>query len=110
MRRYKMLVLSNPVAGREAEYEAWYQGVHLVQMVAIPGITSAQRFSLARPMTERQSWSYATIYEIETDDIDAVLGRVRADAGTEHLIVSDALDTTGAYAGIYEACGAPAAR
>ena len=29
MRRYKMITLSNPTAGREAEYNDWYQNVHL---------------------------------------------------------------------------------
>lgn len=102
---YRMLVLSNPVAGREVEYNDWYQNVHLRQMLALEGFRSAQRFVLSRPMTERGTWSYAAIYEIETDDIDAVLERVRSAAGTEALLVSDALHTAGTYAAIYEICG-----
>ena len=102
MPRYKMVVLSNPVEGREAEYNDWYQNTHLGQVVAFKGFKSAQRFRLVRNLMERQAWPYMAIYEIETDDLDAVMQEVQNQAGTERLKLSDALATEFAFASIYE--------
>jgi hypothetical protein len=108
MPRYKMVVLSHPVDGREDEYNDWYQNTHLGQVMAFRGFTSAQRFRLVRNMTEqrRQPYPYAAIYEIETDDLDSVLAEVQAQAGSERLSISEAIATEFAYAAIYEECGA----
>lgn len=102
MPRYKMVVLSHPVEGREAEFHDWYQNVHLDQVLACKGFKSAQRFRLARNMMPREAWPHLAIYEIETDDIDAVLDEVRGKAGGESLLISAAIDTESAYASIYE--------
>lgn len=110
MPRYKMIVLSSPVEGREAEYNDWYQNTHLGEVVALKGILSAQRFRLAKPMGERQAWPHAAIYEIETDDIDAVLREVQEAAASGALGVSDALARELAYAAIYEEFGEPVGR
>ncbi|HSW12725.1 MAG TPA: hypothetical protein VLI06_07790 [Solimonas sp.] len=106
MPRYQMVVLSNPVEGREDEYNDWYQNVHLAQVVAFKGIQSAQRLRLSNNLIEGKAWPYAAIYRIESDDIEGLLQDFRASAGTERMTMSDALDTAGAYAAIYEECGA----
>ena len=41
--------------------------------VTLPGIRSAQRFRQARNLKEGEAYPYLTVYDIETDDIDAVL-------------------------------------
>lgn len=105
MPRYKMIVMSNPVEGREAEYNDWYQNVHLDEVVKLKGFTSARRFRLARSLTERETWPYAAIYEIETDDIDAVLQRLRDAAASGRLKMSESLATALAYATVYEEFG-----
>lgn len=46
MRRFKMLVFSQPFPGREDEFNEWYTGRHLGDICALPGFTSAQRFAL----------------------------------------------------------------
>ena len=107
MPRYKLIVLSNPVAGREDECDRWYQNTHLGQMLSLKGFKRAQRFRLARTMGQRDSWSYAAIYEIETDDIDAVQREIETAAASGRLDISDALAREFAYAAIYEESGAP---
>lgn len=104
-RRYKMIVLSRPAAGREDEYNDWYQNFHLAQVVNIRDIKSAQRYRLARKLVEGEAHPYAAIYEIETNDIDAVLDELRAAAGTESLKISDALATDFTNATVYEEFG-----
>lgn len=42
-----LLVFSNPVDGREEEYNDWYSNHHLDEILAVDGFTLAQRFRLA---------------------------------------------------------------
>lgn len=106
MARYQMMVLSNPVEGREDEFNDWYQNVHLPQVLALKGFQSAQRLRLARRLAEREAWSYATVYEIETDDIDGVLRGLEEAAKSGQLTISTSIVTQLAYAAVYEPCGA----
>lgn len=104
-RRYKMIVLSQPTEGREAQYNDWYQNFHLAQVVNIKDIQSAQRFRLARKLVEGEAHPYAAIYEIVTDDIDAVIEEIKTAAGTERLQISDAIAVDFTNATIYEEFG-----
>lgn len=107
MSHYKLMVLSQPLAGREDEYHCWYEDVHLQQMLALQGVQSAQRFRLARPLGERRTWPYLAIYEVETDDLDAMLRELGRRAGTAQLLISDALAKDEVYAAAYEPLGPP---
>jgi hypothetical protein len=109
MPRYRMLVLSRPLPGREAEYNDWYQNVHLGQVLAFEGFESAQRLRLARSMAGGEPHPYGAIYQIDTDDLAGLLQQVQASAGSERLQISEALDTASAFAAIYEEFG-PAVR
>lgn len=106
MPRYKMIVMSRPTQGREAEYNDWYQNVHLGELVALPGFRSARRFRHARNLVEGETYPYMSIYEIETDDIDAVLQHLRDTAERSGLTMSDSLDLTDTSAVVYEEFGA----
>lgn len=105
MARYKLVVMSRPTEGREDEYNDWYQNFHLQQMVALPGFVSAQRFRFSRDLGERTTFPYMALYEIDTDDIDAVVRAIESSSGTEALMVSGAIDTASAYVAIYEEFG-----
>jgi hypothetical protein len=86
--RYRFVVLSNPVPGREDEFNEWYDQHHLREILAIPGIKSGQRFHRSdAQVSPSHPYEYLAVYEIETDDIAAVIaglsdssGRVRSDA------------------------------
>ena len=45
---YLFLVFSDPVAGREADYDRWFAGRHLDRMAAVPGVMSLQHLVDAR--------------------------------------------------------------
>lgn len=105
MPRYKMVVYSRPTPGREDEYNDWYQNVHLRELVALPGFKSARRFRHARNLVEGDAYPYMSIYEIETDDIDAALNALRDTAGRGALTMSDAIDLTDTSALVYEEFG-----
>ena len=46
MAKHHLLAFPNPVAGREDEFNRWYDGQHLPDMLAVPGFVSGQRFAL----------------------------------------------------------------
>lgn len=41
---YYLLVFSNPIAGRDDEYNKWYDGRHLTDVTSVPGFVSGQRY------------------------------------------------------------------
>jgi hypothetical protein len=72
MHEYVHFVFTVPVAGKEAEFNQWYDQTHAPEMAALPGFVSAQRLeyqqgeSRAVPPTH-----YAALFEIWTDDLSA---------------------------------------
>ncbi|MCV7377674.1 hypothetical protein BST11_03360 [Mycobacterium alsense] len=80
-----MYVESQPSSpDREQEYNTWYDEVHLPELLKIDGIVSARRL---RPVDGKGP--YVAIYEIEGDDLQAVLDNMIASSGQLHM--SDAL-------------------
>ena len=44
MRTFTFVALTNAVAGREQEFNDWYDHQHVKDVLAIPGFLTAQRF------------------------------------------------------------------
>ena len=64
-----MVVQTGPVsADREDEYNHWYSGTHIPEILAVPGFVGARRYKLAG---DDSTPSYLAIYEIEADDVFA---------------------------------------
>lgn len=104
MAHYRMVAMSDPVAGSEAEFERWYQQVHLPELMTLEGFVGAQRYRLRVPLGTGQCWSHMVIYEIETADIERVIGKLVTVAEAGGLHMSEAMDRSNAYAGVYEPC------
>ena len=60
-----MLALTNPVPGREAEFNRWYDEIHARELVAVPGIAAAQRYVIVPAGGASAPYQYLTSYEIE---------------------------------------------
>ena len=94
MKKHYLLILSNPVDGKEDEYNKWYTDTHLHDVVKVPGFVSAQRFELSEAqMQEGIEYKYLAIYEIETDNIKAAIDAL-GKARNESMVMSSALDRT----------------
>ncbi len=94
------IVHTNPVEGREDEYNDWYNNTHLTDVVAVPGITRARRYEISEaqdnPLT---TFRYVAIYEIEGDPsiaMDALHAALEAG-----MYVSESLSTQ-LYSTVYE--------
>lgn len=93
MARSKMLVFSNPVAGQEAEFNEWYDTVHLDEVRAVPGVASGERYGRvpAQLPGGEGGHSYLAVYELDGDP-DEVVKSFLERAGTGKVSLSPTLD------------------
>lgn len=92
--RYVIAVLTNPVPGQDEAFNDWYDNRHIPDVLAIPGVVSAQRFELApaQRMEAPYPFGYFAFYEVETDDLPALVEDMRERGGTPLMPISDTLD------------------
>ena len=92
--KYQLVALTNPVAGREVEFHRWYEERHVQDLLAVPGFVAAQLFALTDATGQgNPAWTCLAVYDLETDDPDALMAAVRSRLGTDAMPVSDTLDS-----------------
>lgn len=103
MGRHVFAVLTNPVAGREPEFNDWY-GRHLHDILKLPGLVSAQRFRLSPEQSAATPYQYLVLYEIETNDLAETIRELKAKDGTDEIPGTTAL-ASGVLASFFEPIG-----
>jgi hypothetical protein len=103
---YYFFVFSNPVAGHEDEYNKWYNEQHALDVVAIPGFVTAQRFvkndlPLYR-MVDLQVPKYLIIYKVVTNDVEAVFAEVNRRLKTGETVISPTFDSKTSVSYVYK--------
>ena len=69
MTRYLLFAFSDcKDPAREAEFNDWYDNVHLPDMLEVPGMIKATRWKSA-DNKENEVRRYLALYELETDDL-----------------------------------------
>jgi hypothetical protein len=91
MKKHVLVVLSNPVRGREDDYNEWYSHQHIQDVLRVPGFLSAQRFTIAQDDANAR-WRYLAIYEFEAALAADVLPELFSRAGTAQMVLSEAMD------------------
>ena len=87
---YTLIVHTSPADGREDEYNAWYDDVHLPEFSALPGVLNGRRFKVVSPDPNAKP-VYAAIYETSADPGQVFASMNEAiKNGTMHM--SDAID------------------
>ena len=73
MAKYSMVVMTNCEPGTDAEFNDWYDRIHLPDVLRVPGIVAAQRYKLTAEQrrTTHPGWGYLAIYEVETRNLKA---------------------------------------
>ena len=108
--RYLQVTFSNPVEGKEAEFNEWYDKVHIPELLAIPGMLSATRYDLRDAEVYRveggmpQEHRYLTIYEME-GDADAILAKIMEGVSSGEIVMSDSLDLPSSRMSFWNARG-----
>jgi hypothetical protein len=111
--RYKWLVFTNCAPGSDAEFNRWYDEIHVPDLLRIPGVVKVHRGSVAAAqMVTADSgelehgsaanipFRYLAVYEFDTEDPHAVLEEVRRRANTPEMVISPLLGTV--YTALYE--------
>lgn len=104
MPQFAYVVHSNPVAGREDEYNDWYSNQHLADVTAVPGFVSAQRFRLMDEAAEgapRQR--YMAIYAMDTEDPVSAIEQLTALVESGEMMMSEAFSMEDMAVQLYQA-------
>lgn len=95
--RFIQIVFSDPLPGRDDEFNEWYDNVHVPELLAVPGMVSAQRYRLRDAAIYHAEGGavpdhrYAIIYEME-GDVDAILGKIQQGVADGQIHMADCLD------------------
>jgi hypothetical protein len=98
-----MAVQSRPQPGREAEYNRWYDEVHLGDVQKVPGIVSGRRYRAVPTDFQGPDVPYLAIYEMESDDPNNVLAEFRRRSLAGELPVDDSIDLSSIKIWVYAA-------
>ena len=85
--KYTLIVYTSPAEGREDEYNAWYDDVHLAEFSALPGVINGRRFKV----TGAAQPQYAALYELSAHP-DEVMAAMNAGVKDGTVRMTDALD------------------
>jgi hypothetical protein len=101
MPQYQFVVMTNPIEGQEDAYNEWYDKTHLPDVTRVPGVTGARRSRLVQSKAENTP-RYLAIYDIESDDVQAVLGEISRRAASGEMEISPALHRPSILTSLYE--------
>ena len=101
--KHLVVVLTEPTEGREAEYNDYYENLHLDEVLATTDWTSAQRFKLVDQQGMKCPLPYLAVYEVESDDASSVLATMNATRAQR--VQSDALNKRTAGVWVYSPTG-----
>jgi hypothetical protein len=87
---YTLIVYTSPADGREEEYNAWYDDIHLAEFSALPGVISGRRFKVTSPAADGKP-TYAAVYELSASP-DEVMAAMNAGIKDGSVRMSDAVD------------------
>jgi len=102
MAKYNMVVQSKAVADRDDDYNHWYDSQHFHDICAIPGVTGGRRLEQTMTVAGEPGLKYLAIYDIETDDIGALMAEMGRRGAAGMMPISDALDAPASVLWVYK--------
>jgi hypothetical protein len=91
--KHLLIVLANSEPGRDAEFNTWYSGRHLDDVLKLDGIVAAQRFELSEtPRPQKSPYRYLAVYEVPAEKLEDAVSALRAAQRQPELMpVSDSM-------------------
>ena len=88
---HKMVVFAKAVPGQVDALAAWYDEVHMNDLLAVPGLVSAERHTLLpiKQPAGTSGWDFMLVYELDGDPM-AVLGNM----AKAQVAISDLLESS----------------
>lgn len=111
MAKHILLALTNPLPGRDAEYNDWYETVAYPTYKSLPGLVPLGRFKAVNvphmfPFEMDNPFQYLSMYYFETDDAVAFMETIKATfAQRPEYTFSDDIDQSKFFEPIYVALG-----
>lgn len=105
MARCKLVALTSPLPGKEAEFHDWYQNTHLPEVIALPGGISAQRFKLVAKLMGSDANQWLAIYDFECDNPAELLGAFGQASKSGQLTPGTAQDMATCYTALFMEAG-----
>ena len=111
MKKHLLFAFTNPIEGKEAEYNHWYDTVAMPTYKSLPGLIPLGRFDLVdiKPMFDFDAGSqykYASLYYFEADDAEAFMETLKAALATRtRYHFTDTIDQTKFFEPIFVARG-----
>ncbi|MDG2113251.1 MAG: hypothetical protein P8N02_11635 [Actinomycetota bacterium] len=90
MTKHVLFVFTDPVEGKEDEYNSWYNDIHLGEVLQTDGFVRAQRFKVSDMMPGVTEHEYVAIYELETENPGAAMKALNGSLKT--FTMTDAID------------------
>ena len=101
--KHVVVVLTEPSAGREDEYNTYYEKQHIDEVLETTGWLSGQRFKLSAEQGMTCPLPYLAFYELEADDARAALDHLNATRGQR--VQSEALNKRTAGVWVFSEIG-----
>jgi hypothetical protein len=104
MPKCKLIALTTPLPGKEAEFHDWYQNAHLPEIISIPGFQGAQRFQLVAKLMGSDANQYLAIYDAETDNPGALMAAMGELAQSGKMTPPIYQDMATTYTALFAEC------
>ena len=101
--KHLCVVLTEPTQGKAAEFDSYYENVHLDEVLATTGWESAQRFVLTDQNGQKYPLPYLALYEIEAPDPSVVIRKMNDTRAKRQQ--SDSLNRRPAAVWVFSATG-----
>jgi hypothetical protein len=111
MAKHLLLAMTNPVAGRESEFNEWYDRVAYPTYKSIPGLVPLGRFKAVDvphlfPFELDNDYRYLSLYYFEADDPKQFMEQVKETfTRRPEYTFSETIDQTKFFEPIYVALG-----
>lgn len=105
MKNYLLIVLSNPVEGKEKEFETWYVERHIPDCLRIPGFFSGKLLPSApeqHPLQQESKWGHIAMFELRTENVGCLLAELNSRLNTSEMPVSDAFSFENFHIQVFE--------
>lgn len=90
-----LLVMSNPVQGKEDDYKKWYIEQHIPDCLKIQGFVNGRLLASAaqqHPLQTQFQYEYIAVFNIETDAIDVLINELKNRMNTPLMRFSESFD------------------
>jgi hypothetical protein len=89
------IAYSSAVPGRDAEYEKWYEEIHVPDVrAAIPSVTAVHRYKQVDLTGGGGAPRYVAVYELGDADVATAAGQLGAAGAEGRLRMTDTIDMT----------------